>query len=148
MARLKKKYKRLKFVFGVSSFVPKAQTPYQWYGRDRACQSKLELIRKSLSKIGIEVRPESHNWSDIQAMISRGDRRLCQMMIDIASTDGKIGAWKKALRELPEGVPDLDYYAFRQIGKDEILPWSHLVDPAKTAYLLKHDQAAQITALS
>ncbi len=148
MGRLKKKHKKLKFVFGVSSFVPKAQTPYQWYGRDRACQTKLEFIRKNLSKIGIEVRPESHNWSDIQALISRGDRRLCQILIDIAGTDGKMGAWKRAFRNLPTDVPDLDYYAFRQIPKDEILPWSHLVDPAKTAYLLKHDQAAELAALS
>lgn len=71
MAKLKKKHKRLKFVFGVSSFVPKAQTPYQWSGRDKDCQRKLEYIRKNLSKLGIEVRPESHNWSDIQALISR-----------------------------------------------------------------------------
>jgi radical SAM superfamily enzyme YgiQ (UPF0313 family) len=128
MARLKKKHKRLKFVFGVSSFVPKAQTPYQWSGRDKDCQKKLEFIRKNLSKIGIEVRPESHNWSDIQALISRGDQR--------------------ALRNLEGHIPDLDYYAFRTIPSEEVLPWSHLVDENKTAYLLKHDQAAQLAALS
>lgn len=148
MAKLKKKHKRLKFVFGVSSFVPKAQTPYQWSGRDKDCQRKLEFIRKNLSKLGIEVRPESHNWSDIQALISRGDRRLSTVLMEVAASDGKIGAWKRALRNLEGHIPDLDYYAFRNIPSDEVLPWSHLVDENKTAYLLKHDQAAQLAALS
>jgi radical SAM superfamily enzyme YgiQ (UPF0313 family) len=148
MGRLKKKHKRLKFVFGVSSFVPKAQTPYQWAGRDKDCQRKLEFIRKNLSKIGIEVRPESHNWSDIQALISRGDRRLSTVLMEVAASDGKIGAWKRALRNLEGHIPDLDYYAFRNIPGEEVLPWTHLVDDTRTAYLLKHDQASQLAALS
>jgi radical SAM superfamily enzyme YgiQ (UPF0313 family) len=148
MAELKKKHRKLKFVFGVSSFVPKAQTPYQWKGRDRDCQRKLEYLRKSLSKLGIEVRPESHNWSDIQTLISRGDRRLTRILFEVAQGDGKIGAWKKAFRNLDGDTPDLDYYAFRDIPVAEILPWSHLVDEAKTAYLLKHDQAAELAASS
>lgn len=143
MARLKKKHKRLKFVFGVSSFVPKAQTPYQWRGRDRQCQKKLEFIRKNLAKLGIEVRPESHNWSDIQALISRGDRRLCPLLEEIAGESaGNIGAWKKALRNLPREIPGLDYYVFRDIPAGEVLPWSHLVDAKRTDYLLKHLQSA------
>lgn len=142
MARLKKKHKRLKFVFGVSSFVPKAQTPFQWRGRDRQCQKKLEFIRKNLAKIGIEVRPESHNWSDIQALISRGDRRLCPLLEGIAKTDGNIGAWKRALRNLPDDIPGLDYYVFRDIPTDEVLPWSHLVDSNRSDYLAKHLDSA------
>ncbi len=63
LTMLKKKHRRLKFVFGVSSFVPKAQTPFQWDGRDQGCVKKLEYLRKNLAKIGIEVRPESLNWS-------------------------------------------------------------------------------------
>lgn len=146
MTELKKKHKKLKFVFGVSSFVPKAQTPYQWKGRDSDCQKKLEFIRKNLSKLGIEVRPESHNWSDIQTLISRGDRRLTRILYQVAAGDGKIGDWKKAFRNLDSDTPSLDYYAFRDIPVTEILPWSHLVDEAKTAYLLKHDQAAELAA--
>lgn len=146
MARLKKKHRRLKFVFGVSSFVPKAQTPFQWHGRDRLCQKKLEFLRKNLSRLGIEVRPESHNWSDIQALISRGDRRLTPVLETIAESDGNLGAWKRALRHLPEGTPDIDYYAFRDIPRDEVLPWSHLVDASRTDYLAKHLDSAMTLA--
>jgi hypothetical protein len=126
--------------------VPKAQTPFQWHGRDRACAQKLEFIRKNLAKAGVDVRPESHNWSDIQALISRGDRRLFPVLLSVAESGGKLGAWKKAFRNLPDGCPSLDYYAFRTIPQDEQLPWSHLCEPAKTDYLAKHNVAAEVSA--
>lgn len=141
MQALKKKHRRLRFVFGVSSFVPKAQTPYQWNGRMKDCKARLEYIRKNLAKVGIEVRPESHNWSDIQGVISRGDRRLTGALIEVAREGGSLGAWKKIFRERKQFAM-LDYYSFRNIPTDEILPWNHLTENAKTDYLQKHNQAA------
>jgi radical SAM superfamily enzyme YgiQ (UPF0313 family) len=146
MTQLKKKHKKLRFVFGISSFVPKAQTPFQWNGRDRQCGKKLEYVRKNLSKIGIDVRPESHNWSDIQALLSRGDRRLHPILKAVEANSGNLGAWKKAMKEAPltgQGMPSVrDYYIFRDIPKSEVLPWSHLQDEEKTLYLGKHNDAA------
>lgn len=146
MAALKKKHKRLRFVFGVSSFVPKAQTPFQWSGRDKRAQAKLEYMRKHLSKLGIEVRPESHNWSDIQGLISRGDRRLAPLMREIAKTQGSVGDWKRALRNLPDGAPALQFFAFRDIEVDEILPWQHISPPQKEGTLLRHSDQAKLLA--
>lgn len=148
MQALKKKHRRLRFVFGVSSFVPKAQTPYQWNARSRECKGRLEYIRKNLAKVGIEVRPESHNWSDIQAVISRGDRRLTEPLIEVAKEGGSLGAWKKIFRQKKE-FPMLDFFAFREIPETEILPWEHLTENAKTEYLQKHQfAAAQLAATS
>ncbi|RTL35519.1 MAG: radical SAM protein [Candidatus Melainabacteria bacterium] len=147
MQSLKKKHRRLRFVFGVSSFVPKAQTPYQWNGRSKDCKARLEYIRKHLAKVGIEVRPESHNWSDIQAVISRGDRRLTEPLIEVAKEGGSLGAWKKIFRQQKE-FPMLDFYAFRQIPETEILPWEHLTENTRTEYLQKHQVAAAQLALT
>jgi hypothetical protein len=127
--------------------VPKAQTPFQWDGRDQDCIKKLEYLRKNLAKIGIEVRPESLNWSDIQALISRGDRRLNKALLEIAQGPGNLGAWKRLLRRPPPFTPGLDYYAFRNIPFEEILPWHHIVDKDRSQYLQKHDQAAAQGAL-
>ena len=148
MAALKKRHKRLRFVFGVSSFVPKAQTPFQWAGRDKKAQAKLEYMRKHLSKIGIEVRPESHNWSDIQGLISRGDRRLAPLMRQIAKTEGSVGDWKRALRNLPKAEPGLDFYAFRDIEVQEVLPWQHISPPQKEGFLVRHADQAKLLAQS
>ncbi len=107
---------------------------------------KIEFIRKRLAKAGIDVRPESHNWSDIQALISRGDRRLAPILRQVAKTGGNIGAWKRALKENSAQCPGFDYYAFRTIEADQLLPWTHLVEPARTGYLEKHNQQAQEAA--
>jgi radical SAM superfamily enzyme YgiQ (UPF0313 family) len=147
MQALKKEHRRLRFVFGVSSFVPKAQTPYQWNGRMKDCKARLEYIRKNLAKVGIEVRPESHNWSDIQAVISRGDRRLTEPLIQVAREGGGLGAWKKVFRENKQFAM-LEYYAFRDIPTNEILPWDHLTEKSKTEYLEKHNQTALQLAVS
>lgn len=147
MTMLKKTHKRLRFVFGISSFVPKAQTPFQWYGRDKTCAKKLEYVRKNLAKIGIDVRPESHNWSDIQTLLSRGDRRLTPLIQAVAENSGNLGAWKKQMKE-PAGTPPVkDFYIYRNIPEDEILPWSHLQDEEKTQYLAKHRDAAASLSL-
>ncbi len=142
MTEIKKKYRRLRIVFGVSSFVPKAQTPFQWSGRDKDCGKKLEFLRKRLAKIGISIRPESHNWSDIQTYLSRADRRITPLLLEIADDSSQLGAWKKAFRNQDESLPDSDFYIYRQIPQDECLPWSHLLDAPKKAILSRHKQLA------
>ncbi|MBX9724388.1 MAG: hypothetical protein K2X81_23465, partial [Candidatus Obscuribacterales bacterium] len=142
MTEIKKKYRRLRIVFGVSSFVPKAQTPFQWNGRDKDCGKKLEFLRKRLAKIGISIRPESHNWSDIQTYLSRADRRVTPLLLELAEGSAQLGAWKKAFRNQDPSLPDSDFYIFRQIPQDEFLPWSHLLDAPKKAILSRHKQLA------
>jgi radical SAM superfamily enzyme YgiQ (UPF0313 family) len=139
----KKKYKRLRITFGVSSFVPKAQTPFQRAGRDRESARKIEYLRKHMAKAGIEVRPESHNWSDIQTLLSRGDRRLTPLLLEVADKSTSLGAWKRALRNLPDDCPRSDYFVYRNIPEHETLPWRHLMDDARAAMLEKHNETAQ-----
>lgn len=145
---LKKKHKQLRITFGISSFVPKAQTPFQWAGRDKQSGKKIEYIRKHLAKIGIDVRPESHNWSDVQALLSRGDRRLTPVLLEMSKSAGNLGAWKRTLRNLPESCPEEDFYVFRDIPYSETLPWRHLMDDAKAAMLNRHSTTADDLALA
>ncbi len=142
LRQLKKSHRRLKFVFGLSSFVPKAQTPFQWKGRDRDSQSKMEFLRKNLAGAGIDVRTESHNWSDIQALLSRGDRRLTPVLLAVANSQGKLGDWRRALKATPS-VPNLQYYAYRDIEPAESLPWSHIAPEEKLKYLGRHLEEAR-----
>lgn len=146
LTSIKKKYRRLKLIFGLSSFVPKAQTPYQWYGRKRDCQRRMEYLRKNLSKVGIEVRMESHNWSDIQAYISRADRRATALLLEVASAGGGLGVWKKHLREDNLLRPGGDFHIFREIPEEECLPWQHIQDAAKTLILKRHKQQSEALA--
>ena len=127
--------------------MPKAQTPYQWNGRSKECKNRLEYVRKHLAKAGIDVRPESHNWSDIQAVISRGDRRLTKPLLEVAKDGGALGAWKRMFRQNHRECPSMEFYAFRDIPLDETLPWQHLTEQPKTEFLQKHNTTAADLAL-
>lgn len=143
MSKLKQAYRKLRIVLGISSFVPKAQTPFQWSGRDRAAGEKTEYIRRRLAKKGIDIRAESHNWSDIQTFLSRADRRAADLLLQIDDKNNTVGTWRRLLRNPPNGCPGGESVVFRQIPYDEVLPWSHLMDEAKAEMLKRHSRAAQ-----
>jgi len=77
---LKKAASGLRISFGCSTFVPKSHTPFQWFGVNKMAEKRLKYLEKQLGKQGIEFRPESYNWSVIQALLSRGDRRLTSLL--------------------------------------------------------------------
>ena len=71
---------------------------------------------------GIDFRPESYNWSVIQALISRGDRRLSQLLELTRHYGDSVGSYKRAFKQLRGQLPALDYYVYRDWQTDQILP--------------------------
>ena len=127
----------LKITFGCSTFVPKAHTPFQWLGVNKLSQKRLKFLEKVLGKRRIEFRPESYNWSIIQALISRGDRRLSKLFKLTRSYGNSLGSYKRAFKELKGEIPPLEYYVHNNWKTDQVLPWAHLKGPLSHASLLK-----------
>ena len=63
-------------------------------------EKRLKLLGKRLRPKGIELRPESYGWSVIQALLSRGDRRLALVIAAVRGRHESLGGWKAAYREL------------------------------------------------
>jgi len=61
---------------GVSSFVPKAHTPFQWGGGAAGAEKRLKLLPSGSKTKGIALRPEELWLSVIQALLSRSESRL------------------------------------------------------------------------
>jgi radical SAM superfamily enzyme YgiQ (UPF0313 family) len=80
MQAIKKAAPGLRLTLGCSTFVPKSHTPFQWFGVDRQAEKRLQWLQKKLRPLGAEFRPESYNWSVIQSLLSRGDRRLSKLL--------------------------------------------------------------------
>ena len=95
---LKKGTPGLRFTLGVSTFVPKAHTPFQWQGVRPEAEKRLKLLAKRLKPKGIDLRPESYGWSVIQALLSRSDRRLAPVIAAVRGSQESLGGWKKAYR--------------------------------------------------
>jgi radical SAM superfamily enzyme YgiQ (UPF0313 family) len=138
MRSLKKAAPGLRFTLGCSTFVPKAHTPFQWYGVNKDAEKRLKFLTKQLKPQGIDFRPESYNWSVIQALISRGDRRLSKLLELTRHYGDSLGSYRRAFKELKGQLPDLDFYVHSNWEVGQILPWHHLKGPLTESKLIEH----------
>jgi len=146
---IKKATPGLRLSLGVSSFVPKAHTPFQWEGVRPEAEKRLKLLAKRLNPKGIELRPESYGWSLIQALLSRSDRRLAPVIVAVRGHHEQLGGWKKAYREIASQpvnggapLPPWEELIHGRWSPDRLLPWHHLEGPLPVASLVKHHQEA------
>ncbi len=142
MLTLKKAAPSLRLTLGCSTFVPKAHTPFQWYGVNPQAEDRLKFLQKHLRSKGIDFRPESYNWSIIQALISRGDRRLAPLLLQVRAYGDSLGSYKRAFKDLKGQLPPLSFYVHEDWPTHHPLPWEHLRGPLPKSTLLKHLEAA------
>ena len=135
---LKKATPGLRLSLGVSTFVPKAHTPFQWEGVRPEADKRLKLLSKRLKPKGIELRPESYGWSVIQALLSRSDRRLAQVIAAARGSNESLGGWKKAYREAETSLPAWQELIHGSWDRERILPWDHLEGPLPKTTLAAH----------
>jgi len=152
MLAIKKAAPKLRLSLGCSTFVPKSHTPWQWLGVNANAESKLKYLSKKLGAKGIDFRPEGYKDSVIQALISRGDRRIQSILrLAYAYAQGAVpsdGMYKRAFKELKGQLPPLDYYVHQNWETDRILPWDHLHSALPVNTLLKHLESSQPTQIT
>jgi len=106
----------------ISPFVPKPHTPFQWCQMEssKTLSQKLRFLRSRLSRLGgVKVSCSSAKWSIVQGILSRGDRRLGNVLYDIST---KEVTWDKALK-----MNNLNQEIYLRKRKlEEIFPWDHL----------------------
>jgi radical SAM superfamily enzyme YgiQ (UPF0313 family) len=117
---------RLRLTFGCSTFVPKGHTPMQWFGMHDHAGKRMKRLGKHLGRLGVEFRPESHKKSQIQALLSRGDRRISRVLELVSGYGDSLGSFRRAFKDLKGTVPAMDYYVREDWGMDTVLPWAHL----------------------
>jgi radical SAM superfamily enzyme YgiQ (UPF0313 family) len=138
MREVKKAAPGLRLTLGCSTFVPKAHTPFQWFGVNTQAEKRLQFLQKKLRPQGIDFRPESYNWSVIQALLSRGDRRLSHLLELTRHYGDSLGSYRRAFKELRGQLPEMSFYVYDTWSLEQVLPWSHLQGPLPQATLQKH----------
>ncbi len=119
---------------GVSTFVPKPHTPFQWVPCDTLDQieAKQRLLKRELRGPGLKF-----NWNDpletmFEAWLSRGDRRMGQVIYHAWRRGAKFDGWGEhfnyqAWMEAFDYVGlDPSFYTHRERPVDETLPWDHI----------------------
>ena len=107
----------------LSSFVPKAHTPFQWAPMlaPKELSRRIRMVRTGLSATrGVSVHGDLPKWAFVQGVLSRGDRRCSRLVSALVETNFDWQASRKMVDVNPE------FYALRTRSRDEILPWSHV----------------------
>ncbi len=128
-----KKARRPDITVSVSTFVPKPFTPFQWCGQIDGAEirRRQELLKKALNRrIGFSWHdPET---SLLEAALSRGDRRIGQVLYRVWKAGARFDAWTEYLHyeRWMEAFRSCglqpEFYNLRERTQDEILPWDHV----------------------
>ena len=128
---------------GVATFVPKAQTPFQWFGQagKEEVLHKQQLLRDALRRKNVTLSMHKYDSSFLEAVLARGDRRLSAVIEEAwrrgCSFDGwdeyfHFDRWMEAFEAC--GL-DPAFYANRSLTEEEILPWDHIFSGVNKKYL-------------
>ena len=135
----------------ISTFVPKPHTPFQWLPMLRrediiAKQNRLlDLIKPRKS---IKLKWHDANSSYLEAIMSRGDRRIGDVIehaflngacMDAWTDELRFEIWEKSFIEL--GI-DPESYLYKPYSLDDKLPWSHIDTGVKTDFLREEYEKA------
>jgi radical SAM superfamily enzyme YgiQ (UPF0313 family) len=128
---------------GVSTFVPKPHTPFQWVPCDTLDQIRLkqDLLRRTLRGKGLRMtwtRPEE---TMLEAWLSRGDRRMGEVIHAAWQRGARFDAWKEHFNRdawaqaFAAAGLDPAFYTHRERPIDETLPWDHIDGGVRKSFL-------------
>ncbi|MBR3751895.1 MAG: TIGR03960 family B12-binding radical SAM protein [Ruminiclostridium sp.] len=140
----------VRITVSTSCFVPKSHTPFQW-----EAQNTMEEYMRKVTLLRDNMRNKSitYNWHDpdtsfLEACLSRGDRRLADVIETAWKNGAKFDSWSEYfsfqtwMDAFQANGLDPAFYANRERGKEEILPWKVISDGVKDSYLWKEREAA------
>lgn len=135
--RLLKKFKNRKLLpeitLSISSFVPKAATPFQTEPMNsiKELKEKAKKLRALLKGVkGVRINWDVPKWSYLQGVLARGDRRTFLLVEALARKNGSL---TQGLRDIPFNP---DFFATRRFDQDEKFAWSFIDRGVKPGYLL------------
>lgn len=119
---------------GVSTFIPKPHTPFQWVPQDRRDQieRKQSLLKQQMRRGGMHLRWNDYEGSEFEGWLSRGDRRLAKVIHRAWELGCKFDAWQDQhrhplwLQAFDDCGLDPDFYNYRERDLDEVFPWDHI----------------------
>ena len=130
---------------GVSTFVPKPQTPFQWVAVDSRANILLKqaLLKRELSDRNIKLSWTEPEDTLLEAWLSRGDRRMSEVVYTAWKNGARFDAWNDhhtpAIWQAAFAEHGLDtaFYTHRQRRTDEVFPWDHISAALRKNFLFQ-----------
>jgi len=125
----------------LNSFVPKPFTPFQWVAMDDVPTLKIKIkkIKKGLKKVAnVRIHADIPRWAYVQALLSRGDRRVADIL---SLAHDNHDNWPQTLKATPLNS---DFYTLRERHPEELLPWDFIDHGIKKSFLaMEYKRALQ-----
>ncbi len=136
---------------GVSTFIPKPHTPFQWVACDSPEQirAKQNLLREGLRNPGFKLSWVKPEITFLEAWLSRGDRRTAQVIHRAWQLGARFDAWQEHydyqrwLQAFADCGLDPFSYSHRARDLDEVLPWQHISSGVRIDYLKEEFRRSQ-----
>ncbi len=144
------KGKSVQISISVATFVPKPFTPFQFEPQDtrEMIEHKQKLLMDSVKTKKIRVSYHNPDVSMLEAILAKGDRRLCKAVYTAWKNGCKFDSWDeyfkydKWLEAFEECGIDPSFYANRRFDYDEILPWDHLDYYISKEFFIRENKTA------
>ncbi|MDD2463264.1 MAG: TIGR03960 family B12-binding radical SAM protein [Desulfobulbus sp.] len=136
---------------GVSTFIPKPHTPFQWEPQISLEESRerINRLKQLLPRQGYKIKWHDPEQSLLEGVFSRGDRRLSPLLEQAWRDGARLDSWSEHFslerwRTAAEtcGIELESYLRRREIH--EILPWDHLHSGVARSFL--EDEQAKALA--
>ena len=152
----KNKNRGVKITISTSCFIPKPHSPFQW---EPQVSVEEYLRRVNLLRSSITAKNVTYNWHDaetslIEAVLSRGDRRVADAIELVWRRGGRLDAWsdyfsvERWMQAFADTGVDPDFYALRERNVDEVLPWDMIDVGVRKAHLVKEREKCYRSELS
>lgn len=152
----KNKNRGVKITISTSCFIPKPHSPFQW---EPQVSVEEYLRRVNLLRSSITAKNVTYNWHDaetslIEAVLSRGDRRVADAIELVWRRGGRLDAWsdyfsvERWMQAFADTGVDPDFYALRARPVDEVLPWDMIDVGVRKAHLVKEREKCYSSELS
>ncbi len=137
----------------VSTFVPKPFTPFQWDPMISIEQTreKHKYLRSLNHRRSIRLKLHDPERSYLEGVFARGDRRLGAAILAAWRNGAKLDPWHEIFSfdrwqaAFEETGLDADFYALRERGEEEVLPWDHIGGPRRKAVFQRSRERAFAT---
>ncbi len=140
----------LRITVSAATFVPKPFTPFQWCAQDTLPEigRKQALLRGALKRKSVTFNWHEPELSFLEACFARGDRRMADVLLQAWKLGCRLDGWQQHFRYdlwlqafADQGV-DASFYANRERGQDELLPWDFIDAGVTKGYLAREYQRA------
>ncbi|MBI5665226.1 MAG: TIGR03960 family B12-binding radical SAM protein [Nitrospirae bacterium] len=138
--------RRVNVNVGISAFVPKAHTPFQWAGQNSSgeLRNKQDYIKRAFKKRGINFKGQHVENSILEAVFARGGKETAILLEKAWRLGCRFDGWTEFFRfetweiAAQQTGTDLYSYAMRSFGPEQELPWD-FIDTGITKQFLKSE---------